>query len=361
MTKNNGIRQCNLLFKMAISTLLFNVCSSYAMDLTTAQLAKQLKTIEPPIPIKRINPKYPMEAARQGRTGWAKFSFIVEPDGSVSNILTVDSSGSKDFEQASIKALKRWKYEPAKVDGKPVQRCFNTVQLDFKILNDNSYGVRRKFKSKYSDAQQALKNNELDKVKKLIDEMSSMKNRFEAEHNFLQTIKAAYYKAKGDKIRQLKSLSNIHFSNDSKKADDHELAVLHQRFILSVELNRLKQAFHVYDKLTKLAAAEKYLSAYQETLDNVTKFVASDNEILVDTVIEEQLFWSHALVRNEFTFANINGALSKLEVRCNNKYHVFNINEQSSWRVPETWEGCSLMVYGEQNSRFTLVELANRA
>lgn len=339
------------------------VFSSAAFDDATALLAKQLKTIEPPTPIKRVNPDYPKEAAIEGRTGWARFSFIVEPDGSVSNILKLDSSGSEDFERASIKAIKRWKYEPATVDGKPIQRCFNTVQMDFAMKGDGNseYAVRRRFSTKYNNAQQALKENNLDEAKELIDELSSIKNRFIAENNFLQTVKSAYFKAKGDKIRQLESLSNISFAHESKKSEPHEFAVLHQQFVLAVELNRLKQAFDVYEQLVELPSAKDYLSAYKETLDKVTAFVASENNIAVNSIIDEQPFWSHTLVRNNFTFANIEGALSKLEVRCNNKFHVFNINEQSSWQVPESWQGCSLVVYGEKDTRFTLVELAKSA
>lgn len=350
---NNLIK---LLLMGALSTCAF---SSFAVD--TATLAKQLKTIEPPKPIKRVNPKYPMEAARDGRTGWAKFSFIVEPDGSVSNILTMDSSGSKDLERASIKAIKRWKYEPATIDGKPVQRCFNTVQLDFAIQGNDAYGVRRKFRSKYNDAEEALNANDLEQVKVIIDELSSMRNRYVAEHNYLQSLKSSYFKAKGDKVRQLQSLSSIHFFLDSKKSEAHQHSVLHQQFVLSVELNRLKQAFDVYEKLQALPAAQNYMNAYRETLDNVTAFVSSDNNIVVNSFIEEQPYWSHSLVRNKFTFANIEGALSKLEVRCNNKYHVFNINDESTWQVPKAWQGCSLVVYGEKDTRFTLVELAENA
>ena len=326
-------------------------------------LARHLATIEEPIPIKRINPKYPLNAAKQGRSGWARFSFIIEADGSVSNIVKIDSSGSRDFERESIKAIKQWKYEPAIMDGKLIQRCVNTIQMDFRMGNkaDAESGVRRKFSKKYRMAIEALEQQDYAKVEDLIDQMSTMRNRHAAEHNFLQTVKAAYFGQKGDKAKQLEHLSEIRFSYSSRKSKQHQHSVLHQKFALALELNQVKVAFNTYTALMALDVSQEYKQAYKEAIEELASIVESEQDIIVQNYIDDAPFTVHALVRNAFSFHNVTGELDKIEVRCNSRYHVYSVNEQSTWQLPQDWSDCMLYIYGKKDTRFTLVEHVSKA
>ena len=96
--------------------------SSFAETERENEIAKLLTVIEEPKPLDRVHPKYPKSAAKEGRQGWTRFSFVIEKDGSVSNVIQLASSGSKDMNQAAIKALAKWKYKPAIENGEPVQQ-----------------------------------------------------------------------------------------------------------------------------------------------------------------------------------------------------------------------------------------------
>lgn len=84
-------------------------------------------------PIVRVSPKYPIVAARDGITGWVQLAFSIDEAGGVTDIEVIDSSPKRTFDKAAIKALKRWKYKPKMVDGKPLKQTGLTVQLDFKM------------------------------------------------------------------------------------------------------------------------------------------------------------------------------------------------------------------------------------
>lgn len=81
-------------------------------------LSKHLTTIIVPEPIKRVQPKYSINAARSRREGWAKLSLVIDKEDNVSDVLVNETSGSIDFAKASIKAVKKWKYKPAYENGK---------------------------------------------------------------------------------------------------------------------------------------------------------------------------------------------------------------------------------------------------
>jgi len=82
-------------------------------------------------PIVRVNPKYPISAARDGIEGWVKLSFDINPIGEVINIQIIDAHPKRTFDKAAKQALRKWKYRAKSVEGKAVTQHNFTVQLDF--------------------------------------------------------------------------------------------------------------------------------------------------------------------------------------------------------------------------------------
>ncbi|WP_213995208.1 TonB family protein [Arsukibacterium sp.] len=66
-----------------------------------------------PQPVKRVNPEYPVEAARKGQYGYVQLRFLVDEQGRVTAVDTLDAYPAKVFDRASIRAIKRWRYEPS--------------------------------------------------------------------------------------------------------------------------------------------------------------------------------------------------------------------------------------------------------
>jgi protein TonB len=84
-------------------------------------------------PIVRINPKYPIEAARDGREGWVRLSFTINEVGGVEDVKVIDAEPKRIFNREATRALRRWKYKPKVVDGKAIRQPGLEVQLDFKL------------------------------------------------------------------------------------------------------------------------------------------------------------------------------------------------------------------------------------
>ena len=84
-------------------------------------------------PIVRIEPKFPTKAARDGIEGWVQLSFEINELGGVENVKVINAQPKRVFDREARKALKKWKYKPKVVDGKPQKQFGLTVQLDFKM------------------------------------------------------------------------------------------------------------------------------------------------------------------------------------------------------------------------------------
>ena len=79
-----------------------------------------------PLPLVRVEPQYPPQAARRGLEGWVHVRFTITTGGSIKNAVVVKSSHGV-FEKAALQAVAKWKYQPQTKDGKPVEATAETV------------------------------------------------------------------------------------------------------------------------------------------------------------------------------------------------------------------------------------------
>jgi TonB family protein len=73
----------------------------------------------------RAPPKYPKDASRYGVEGRVLLLAIVEEDGSIGRLSVISTTATRheslyrpQFEQAALDAVRQWRYEPARRDGK---------------------------------------------------------------------------------------------------------------------------------------------------------------------------------------------------------------------------------------------------
>ncbi|MBL4630806.1 MAG: M56 family metallopeptidase [Paraglaciecola sp.] len=85
------------------------------------------------VPVFRVEPKYPIQAARNNQEGAVILQFDIAKDGSTDNIQVIDSFPKQTFEKVSIVALQQWTYKPRIQGGKAQRQTGLTVQLDFRM------------------------------------------------------------------------------------------------------------------------------------------------------------------------------------------------------------------------------------
>jgi len=320
------------------------------------KLSKHISTVVQPEPIKRVHPAYPINAARYNREGWARMSFIVEKDGSVSNVLVTETSGSKDFANAAKSAVLKWQYKPAFENGEPIQQCINTVQLNFRMNNGGEKGVSRRFRSKYNKATAALEIKDYQQVEELLVEFTKLKKMHLSESNYYHLLAADYAYDINDKELQLHHLNRVALYQEHLTPESQKLAILKTRFALEVSLNKFNHAQATLEQLHKLSAAKPYLAKLNKTMAKVEALIGGDKNLMIEGNIKDNDYWQHRLVRNEFSINKINGNLHKLDVRCANKRHVYTVEDNNTWTIPNSWKSCSVFVYGDNNASFKLIE-----
>jgi TonB family protein len=89
--------------------------------------------VDPPRLKRRIRPSYPAGLAGHLVGGETVVHAFIDPQGKVRDPVLAESCGYVSADLAAMEALREWRYEPARRDGKPIQ-VFLRVTINFKPI-----------------------------------------------------------------------------------------------------------------------------------------------------------------------------------------------------------------------------------
>jgi periplasmic protein TonB len=84
------------------------------------------------VPVFKMEPKYPRKAAKSRIEGWVKVEFTITEKGTVTNAVIVDSQPRRTFDRSVIKSIRKWRFRPKIIEGRPVPRKATQV-IRFKL------------------------------------------------------------------------------------------------------------------------------------------------------------------------------------------------------------------------------------
>lgn len=84
-------------------------------------------------PVVRAPPQYPPNAIARQIEGWVRVQFSVTAIGTVRDAVVVDSEPSFIFDDAALKAIARWRYNPKIEHGQAVERVGLQTVIRFEL------------------------------------------------------------------------------------------------------------------------------------------------------------------------------------------------------------------------------------
>ena len=84
-----------------------------------------------PVLLEKVSPSYPRVARQAGLGGRVTVRAVIAPDGSVESV-EVFASTNPLFNDAAVDAVRKWRYRPALMNGRPVRVYFSVV-VDFLV------------------------------------------------------------------------------------------------------------------------------------------------------------------------------------------------------------------------------------
>lgn len=85
------------------------------------------------LPLVRISPDYPPRALARGIEGWVIVQFTISETGTVKDPVVVEAEPSDIFDEAALKAVARWRYNPRVEGGVAVKRVGVQTIIRFQL------------------------------------------------------------------------------------------------------------------------------------------------------------------------------------------------------------------------------------
>ncbi|MBT1449805.1 TonB family protein [Glaciecola sp. XM2] len=333
-----------------------------ALSQTPSDKVTRITSFTPPEVLERPRMRFPTEALRNGAEGWVQMSYVIDEEGKVVDPVVEDFSGHRAFRSSALRALKNTRYTPAMKDGKPTEVCHQSIRFDFTI--GGATGATRSFVYQYKKAEDLFQNGDIEAAEVLVEKMRDNKNRNRYENAWLWNLDALIAAKKDDQVRIARSLSRAISSSRSHDeehktfSDDYKANLYQRLFVARTNLKQYALALQTYDDIKSLPNSDELIKPLQPMLAHIEEVSASDKNIAVAITLDEDDQYFHRLLRNKFAFADIQGELETVEVRCETRREKFTIAEDHIWTIPKSWGNCQVFIQGEAQTTFNLVEVA---
>ena len=108
----------------------------------------------------------------------------------------------------------------------------------------------------------------------------------------------------------------------------------------------------------KQSKDEETIAFITPILEKIDTHLKSSSTLSLDVKLKGETHF-HKLARHQFAFANVEGELDSVEVRCDGKREKYTVAEEHIWSIPESWGQCTVLIKGEKNTKFHLLEMNN--
>ena len=312
-------------------------------------------------PVERTAPRYPSSELRRGQQGWVELNYVVTEEGEVIEPVVEASSGSHAFERAAIKTVERWRYEPALLNGEPIQQCRTAVRISFALENSQT-GVSKRFHKKYKKIDKAIDRGDIDSASSELENTFLSKGLTLGELSWLWTLQARIAGMQDDKEKQLIAVRRALAVSSGWVPDTMRAGLLKSRMVLEIQKNNFAEALDAYSELKSMESANT--SELDPIVESIQAFVESDQLLFSEAEIGNNgncescaSQWRYRPMRRAIEITDIDGTLGNIELRCEWQRFVDEARESVAWNIPASWGECSVVVHGETGSTFKLVEL----
>lgn len=312
-------------------------------------------------PVDRTAPRYPSSELRKRQQGWVELNYVVTKTGDVVEPVVEASSGSRAFERAALNTVKNWRYEPAMLNGEPIQQCKTAVRIAFAMEGAQSE-VSRNFYRKYRKIDKTLAKGEVESASAELEKAFELKGLTLGELSWLWALQARLAGLQGDSEMQLVAVRRALAVSKEWIPDELRSGLLTTQVILELKQNRFAAALDAYAKLQAMDNANT--ADLDPVIRKIQKHIDSDEFLVNEAVIGGDgscascsSQWRYRPMRRAIEIADVDGTLGNLELRCEWQRFVDKARENVAWSIPASWGECSVVVFGETGSTFKLVEL----
>lgn len=304
---------------------------------------------------------YPGSELSMARTARIMVSFMVDKNGDTYAPI-IEQANNDRFNGAALKWVEMMKFEPATVDGEPVDSVFR-----YRTSFNFGYGARSpQVRTKLFNKHNANFNKELAKadpkkstLEKYIKKMEGAKHGTHLAYEYISLARYRFAEKFGDRNSQIIALKEMMLSNDRGMAAlDGKLADM-ELLKLLIEAGNYGEATQVYNDILNRHTgqiAESTKTIFGKTMREISDILESDKAFAREIKIADNGYMFLPMSKGGLVFDQVQGDLAKMVLRCSRKYAEIPIKSGDQYQIPESWGYCQMQILGEPGSSALLTQ-----
>ena len=348
-------------------------------DLPTVKLMScegQCANFVPAKPISIEPPQFPHD-----QVGWTRIYseanlnvlYTIGPDGKVrDDILVLSLIGPREFADATIEKIKKWTFEPATSDGKPVAQS-RTFRMNY-IRDPRQDGLIPRGRvlevtQGWNGYTKAMEQGKTDEARASLENVLKNVGLQFADRTGVTAALADLAYKRGDYL-EARRLAWDATTTAVKTNSIKEQVVVARKAPTDVLKNAWQNRFKadlalhdISDALNSLEQLQQILGASDSSLQGIVEKLraGADAEPVLSTQaqipqVEDGDVYVFLPYRRSFTFQKVQGALQKFVLACKQATMESDISPTAQWRIPNKWDGCSVYVRGTPGTKFVVMQ-----
>ena len=338
--------------------LLFVINSSYGSNIEVEANNRDFIAAEIIEESTKWGVSYPGKAINTNRSGAVELIYIVNASGKPTEIV-IGAYTNKMFIKPAIKAIKKYRYTPALLNGEPVQPVkskvfnFSGRYLNSKVVDkfDENYEL---FKQEFSKPEP-----DLTLLQKHLKRMAGMRQANPTAQAILNHAKMAYAEKYLPLEKKIEATKVVDIFGLGRLGATRKRLVKQRLVSLYFETGRYGDAVKVINSLQlyKLRSSrESKKSIFVETLDQIDEIKNSEKSFYNAIEVNDRGYVLRNLLKNRFTVDQVVGQIDELVFRCETKFYRMRFDLNKDYQVPASWGSCNLQILGEGGTKGLLLE-----
>ena len=268
-----------------------------------------------------------------------------------------------------MKAIRKWRYEPATMEGEPIEQCHTKVRIAFSMDQPSrDRGARQRFVTEFKRANKLLQDEKIEEARIAIDNIHDQSVATLYESSRLWILRSMLQEKEGDTLGQLESLKRS-ISGDGEYVESSiYVGVMLKILELEMKFQRYADALESIKILDDLDLDEEMAVQVRRVGNQIEELKTADQALAIEGELGEAReehhgagMWWHTLLRRTAGVEAVTGSLEQVEFRCEWRRIKAKPEKDRAWRVPPEWGNCTIYVFGEPGSTFQLFEYSSTA
>jgi len=299
-------------------------------------------------------PTYPVSERRDRAEGWVIVNFMIDRQGKPYEPAVARSTGNHVLEQAALEQVAQWRFEPATLNGKPVD-AGDHVKMEFRLSNIKR-GTSYHFGNLYKQAVKAIEAGD----RKTADgKLALLKPYNLSEDAWLGVAQYMYCRKWCPGWQQLTALRRAVADEKTPRflPQDILVSMLEAKVALELGLQDYVQALRTWDTLNGLGLSEATRSKWEGAIDEIATLRTDDKAFAVMGEFGEQSSWFFEPLKRKFQVEVVNGSISEIKLRCAQEYVFFRFDPTLQYTIANDYRPCLMEMVGQPGTTFRLTQM----